>query len=116
MSHSEEGGSNWLVNIIVIGLVIYASSWLWGVIFPGNSKNSYDSDYSSYSNSVNNSYQKTNDCIEPENPYNPGTGHYAGFEWGEQGNYCSGNSDSFVEGCEEYEFQDELYTECENNK
>lgn len=40
---------------------------------------------------------------EPENPYSVGTGHYAGFEWAERtGNSCSGNSSSFIEGCEEY--------------
>lgn len=41
--------------------------------------------------------------IEMENPYSEGTGHYAGYEWAEKtGGICSGNSDSFIEGCEEY--------------
>ncbi len=33
------------------------------------------------------SYTETKDCssLEPENPYNEGSGHYAGFEWGESG-------------------------------
>ena len=41
--------------------------------------------------------------IEIGNPYSPGTGHYAGYEWAERtGGSCSGNSESFNEGCEEY--------------
>ena len=38
------------------------------------------------------------------NPYQPGTGHYAGFAWAERHNVdtCGGNSQSFIEGC--YEF------------
>lgn len=41
---------------------------------------------------------------EPENPYNAGSGHSAGFEWAEENDVssCSGNSQSFIEGCEEY--------------
>lgn len=47
---------------------------------------------------------------EPENPYSPGSGHYAGFEWGERtGRTCGGNSASFIEGCEEYQRQQEEY-------
>lgn len=57
------------------------------------------------------------DCssLEPDNPYSYGTGHYAGYEWGQNGNYCSGNSTSFIEGCEEYESQDEAYSACLSN-
>lgn len=41
--------------------------------------------------------------IEIGNPYSEGSGHYAGYEWAERtGNTCSGNSTSFIEGCEEY--------------
>lgn len=38
------------------------------------------------------------------NPYSQGTGHYAGFEWAERrsAKSCGGNSNSFIEGCEEY--------------
>jgi len=44
--------------------------------------------------------------IEIGNPYTPGSGHYAGYEWAEQtGGSCSGNSPSFNEGCEEYHRQ-----------
>ena len=53
-------------------------------------------------------------CIEPENPYEEGTGHYAGYEWAAQnGSDCNGNSESFNEGCEEYERQEEEYEACE---
>jgi hypothetical protein len=58
-------------------------------------------------------------CKEPENPYSQGTGHYAGYEWAEKkgSGSCDGSSQSFNEGCEEYENQDAEYEECEaNNK
>jgi len=62
---------------------------------------------------------KTSDasCTEPENPYSQGTGHYAGYEWAEQhGGSCNGRSQSFNEGCEEYENQEAEYEECERGK
>lgn len=41
--------------------------------------------------------------VEIGNPYSEGSGHYAGYEWAERnGESCSGNSTSFIEGCEEY--------------
>jgi hypothetical protein len=53
-------------------------------------------------------------CVEPENPYDEGTGHYAGYKWAEEnGGACNGNSDSFNEGCEEYHSQEDEYEECE---
>ncbi len=60
-------------------------------------------------------FHSSRDCIEPENPYSNGTGHYAGYEWGESGKSCGGNSNSFIEGCEEYELQKESYKNCLNN-
>lgn len=41
---------------------------------------------------------------EPDNPYAEGSGHFAGFEWAERNSVgsCGGNSQSFIEGCEEY--------------
>ena len=54
------------------------------------------------------------ECVEPENPYSEGTGHYAGYEWAERnGSSCSTSSQSFNEGCEEYETQESEYEECE---
>jgi hypothetical protein len=54
-------------------------------------------------------------CTEPENPYSEGTGHYAGYEWAEKKGSvaCGGSSQSFIEGCEEYETQESEYQECE---
>jgi hypothetical protein len=57
-------------------------------------------------------YEKT--CVEPENPYDEGTGHYAGYKWAEEnGGDCNGNSNSFNEGCEEYHSQEDEYEDCE---
>ncbi len=56
-------------------------------------------------------------CVEPANPYEEGTGHYAGWEWAaEHGGNCQTASQSFNEGCEEYERQEAEYQECEANK
>jgi hypothetical protein len=64
------------------------------------------------------SYKETKDCssLAPNNPYDEGTGHYAGFEWGLEGNYCDGNSDSFIEGCQGYETQQAAYSACLKNE
>jgi hypothetical protein len=66
------------------------------------------------------SSEKTNEgstrlCTEPQNPYNEGTGHYAGYEWAETNNpgSCGGRSQSFIEGCEEYQQQESEYENCE---
>jgi hypothetical protein len=58
------------------------------------------------------------DCTEPENPYDEGSGHYAGYEWAESSGSgtCGGNSQSFIEGCEEYENQQAAYQDCEAKK
>lgn len=56
-------------------------------------------------------------CIEPENPYDEGSGHYAGYEWAIENNTsCGANSDSFNEGCEEYNNQLDAYDKCINSK
>ena len=57
-------------------------------------------------------------CTEPENPYDEGSGHYAGYEWAQSSGSgtCGGNSQSFIEGCEEYENQEAEYQECEAKK
>jgi hypothetical protein len=54
-------------------------------------------------------------CTEPENPYDAGTGHYAGYEWAEKNNpgTCGGSSQSFIEGCEEYQQQESEYADCQ---
>lgn len=69
--------------------------------------------YDDYQSSGSSSYSSKN-CLEPENPYGSGSGHYAGFEWAENRSpsYCTGNSNSFIEGCEEYLYQLENYENC----
>jgi len=57
------------------------------------------------------------ECVAPANPYekesNPG--HYAGFDWAEKGKPCHDNpSQSFNEGCQEYERQEAEYQECQS--
>ncbi len=98
------------------GLVklIFAIAFWWGIIalFSGdegeppyynNSDSSYD--YSEYG------YDNSAYYSEPENPYDYGSGHSAGYEWAEENDvdYCDGNSDSFIEGCQEYLDQKEEY-------
>jgi hypothetical protein len=57
-------------------------------------------------------------CEEPQNPYPEGGGHYAGYKWAEEkgSGECNGSSQSFNEGCEEYETQEAEYQECESKK
>jgi hypothetical protein len=57
-------------------------------------------------------------CTEPENPYTQGTGHYAGYEWAEKNGSgtCNTSSQSFNEGCEEYEDQESGYQNCQARK
>ena len=66
------------------------------------------------------SHEKASDaaqCTEPENPYDEGSGHYAGYEWAEKNpGPCGGSSQSFTEGCEEHEHQESEYEECEDRK
>ncbi|MBP7806473.1 hypothetical protein KA057_02215 [Candidatus Gracilibacteria bacterium] len=100
MSSEGEG----IGGIIIIGLII------WGVFhfFSGNNEDE------SYKNNPEVYSKETRQCIEPENPYDEGSGHYAGYEWGEQGNSCGGNSSSFIEGCEMFEELDEAFAACED--
>jgi hypothetical protein len=63
------------------------------------------------------SEKQTRACTEPENPYSQGSGHYAGYEWAERhGGNCNGRSQSFNEGCEEYEEQEAEYEECQKQE
>ncbi len=73
---------------------------------------------SSQQSSDNQTEDEQKVCEEPENPYQEGTGHYAGYEWAEKkgSGSCEASSQSFNEGCEEYETQDEEYEECEAQK
>lgn len=72
----------------------------------------------SNSSDSNGEATSAHNCNEPENPYDEGSGHYAGYEWAESrgSGSCGGNSQSFIEGCEEYESQEAEFQECEANK
>lgn len=60
---------------------------------------------------------KFEDCISPNNPYNDGGGHDAGFIWAaENGGDCNGYSDSFNEGCAEFHRQLDEYNQCIANR
>ena len=52
-------------------------------------------------------------ACESTNPFTEGTGHYAGYEWADKKrpSSCEGNSNSFVEGCEEWLSQQECMDE-----
>ena len=64
-------------------------------------------------NGSKNNSMNVNSCAEPQNPYSDGTGHYAGYNWAqENGEECDGNSESFIEGCEEYYEQQDQYNSC----
>lgn len=101
---------NNFVSIIILGLII------WGVVSFFSSDKKEEEIYKQ--SPQYESYKETKDCfsLEPSNPYGSNSGHYAGFEWGEQGNSCGGNSNSFIEGCEEYQSQEDIFTSCENNQ
>lgn len=100
----KEKGEGSIIVIVVIVLVV------WGLFSLFHKGPDRDSDY--YSTSTSDSKY----CEEPENPYDEGTGHYAGFEWAQEKDVdsCGGNSDSFIEGCEEYLSQVEAYNYCED--
>jgi hypothetical protein len=52
-------------------------------------------------------------CTEPQNPYDEGSGHYAGYEWAaEHSGTCETGSTSFNEGCDEYDSQEDEYDKC----
>lgn len=101
-----------ILGIVFWGFVIYFTY----SYFTSDSNSSHQYQYSS--GNYNSYNSRVSDCssLEPENPYGSGSGHYAGFEWGERENSCGDNSQSFIEGCEEFQRQDEVFTSCENNK
>lgn len=87
-------------------IIIILSLWIIGC---SNKSEEYQSDF----------YQSENikkECIDPKNPYDEWSWHYAWYERGIKWNDCSWNSDSFIEWCEEYNSQILDYENCENNK
>lgn len=110
MKNSTKKGNGVVGFIIVIALI-------WGVssLF---SNDEYESNTNNAA-SVNSFYDTdTGDSAyygELENPYDDGSGHSAGYEWAEENDVdsCGGNSDSFIEGCEEYLEQKEQEEDLE---
>lgn len=88
-----KAGPRWLLVMIPIVLVGLLT---WGVSISSQNEN----------------------CSEPRNPYSyleptiDASERYAGWQWGEKGNNCSGNSNSFIQGCEEYEDAESVYEAC----
>ena len=84
-------GEGEIAIIIFIGLVI-------GIIISVFTSDKKDTGYK------NNYSNDDHTQEEQENPYSQGTGHSAGYEWAEKNDVsdCGGNSQSFIEGCEEY--------------
>ena len=101
-SNRQKG--NGIISIIVVIAII------WGIYSLFSDGNTSSNSYSDY----NSSYGSDCSNLEPENPYSSGTGHYAGFEWAEDRGVssCGGNSASFIEGCEEYLSQEEVFENC----
>ncbi len=114
-----------LFSILKVLFVVLILIWVISALFDGddNSSNNsykpseYNTNYRSYNNNSNygsyNDYSDDNYTPEPENPYNEGSGHSAGYEWAEKNGVssCGGSSNSFIEGCEEYLSQQEEESE-----
>ncbi len=102
---------------IVIYILIAVSGWY--LFIDDKNEDQYASSSKSYqyentptnSNSYYQSERYDKQVEEPSNPYDDGSGHSAGYEWAEENDVddCGGNSQSFIEGCEEYVSQKEEY-------
>ena len=109
--------------ILIIGGIIWGGVSLFSEDNNEKSDSSYhytpQSNYSGYSsNNYSNYNNDEEDYIpESENPYDDGSGHSAGYEWAEENDVdsCGGNSNSFIEGCEEYLQQQEDYENGESD-
>jgi hypothetical protein len=96
-----------ILGIIFLVLIWWGISSLWHY-FTASNTNDYQTE------THTSSPEARRICPEPENPYSYNTGHYTGWEWGENGNSCYGESNSFIEGCEEYEAAESDYEFCLN--
>ncbi len=108
--NSQKGNS--VVGLIIVVAIVWGGYSLFFNKEPAS--NVYEpSTYNSASvySSYNDDTEDSEYYEEPENPYNEGSGHSAGYEWAEENDVgsCGGNSDSFIEGCEEYLLQQENY-------
>lgn len=85
------------IILVILSLFLLSSCW---------NKN--------YNSEIYSDSEVSKNCIEPYNPYSEWW-HYAGYEWArEKWRVCSGNSDSFIEWCEEYYTQLDDYNNCIN--
>lgn len=101
---NPERGNAFVGLLVIVGLI-----WLFSSLFGGGNDSSSEDTYhpTTYSGSSYNRYgddYEEYDDYSYENPYDDGSGHSAGYEWAEENDVdsCGGNSDSFIEGCEEY--------------
>lgn len=105
MKNSNQKGNGVIGIVIIIAIA-------WGV-YSLFSKD--EPETNSYRANVSDSYSNYSDYgqEEPENPYDEGSGHSAGYEWAQENDVssCGGNSSSFIEGCEEYLAEQEEYEE-----
>lgn len=86
---------NGIIGVIIIVVIIW-------IIFSLFSNNNFESN--SYGSLYSDDYEENKNYYNVENPYNDGSGHFAGYKWAEENDVdsCGGNSNSFIEGCEEY--------------
>lgn len=116
---TDQKGNTFVGILILIGII-----WMLSSLFSSDNNkidnSSYSANsYSGYSDSSYDFYGSDDGYdydLESENPYNEGSGHYAGYEWAMENepSSCDGNSQSFIEGCEEYMSQleeDEEYSD-----
>lgn len=97
---------------IVFGIIVFIfASWVIAEIIDGLSTPP------TYTSEITGEYITDCNDIFPRNPYNKGTGHYAGFEWASEKTpiRCGGNSGSFIEGCQAFLDQQEDYDNCEGS-
>lgn len=90
-------------------LLVLSATTLIAAGCDNTTSSSYDYE-SDYSNGY--SYEEVEEPTEPENPYSSyEEGHSAGYEWAQENEVdnCGGNSNSFIEGCEEYLYQRDEY-------
>lgn len=112
MKINNQKGNSWIGIVIAVALIWGISSLFSkdGVKGDTLESNSYQGIYSGSSYGGNYDYDSY-DYEEPENPYDEGSGHSAGYEWAQENepSECGGNSDSFIEGCQEYLDEMEAY-------
>lgn len=104
-------------NAVVGFILVIAFIWGTSSLFADEKTygNQYDQSGSNSASLYYSSYDSDSEYLEDhtdyENPYDEGSGHFAGYDWAEENDVssCGGNSDSFIEGCEEYLSQQEEY-------